>query len=99
MFNGIFKLANIPRPGVVQKNTHGMLGDPRNVFTGFTVLPIDEMSRQKWDVFFTFYERRQDNGKDFQPIVQIISKMSLLDAAVKIPIGGRHNSYIDLAGF
>jgi len=99
MLNGIFKLADIPRPGVVEKNTHGMLGDSLNVLTGFTVLPVDEMSRQKRDVFFTYFEGRQDNGKDFQPIVQIISKMPLLDAAVKIPVGGRHDPDIDLAGF
>ena len=58
MLNGIFKLANVARPGVIQKNTHGMLGGPRDVFIGFTVLPIDEMLRQKRDVFFTFSEWR-----------------------------------------
>jgi len=99
MLNSVFKLANIARPGVVQENTHGLLGDSRNGFTGFTVLPIDEMSCQKRDVFFAYFEGRQDNGKDFQPVVQIISKISLLDAAVKIPVGGRHDPYIDLAGF
>ena len=58
MLNGIFKLANVTRPGVIQKNAHSMLGCPRDVFIGFTVLPIDEMLRQKWDVFFAFSEWR-----------------------------------------
>jgi len=32
MLNGIFKLANISRPGVVKENPHGLLGDSRDVF-------------------------------------------------------------------
>ena len=62
-------------------------------------LPINEISRQKRDIIFACFEGRQDNGKNFQPVVQIIAKMSFLDVAVKIPVGGRYDPNIDLAGF
>src|SRR5215469_5670166 len=57
----------------------------------------DEMCGQQCDIFTALTQRRNFNGKDPQPVVEILAKTALVNLPGQIAIGGGDHADIDLA--
>src|SRR5438094_369662 len=55
----------------------------------------DEMLRQQWKVFLAVAQRRQMNGEDGQPIIQIFAQPSFLNRIPRFLVCRRDNADIE----
>ena len=51
---------------------------------------LQEMLGQQADVFRAGTQGRQVDGKDVQAVEQVLAQPALLDGALRIAVGGRH---------
>src|SRR5207249_11038173 len=56
----------------------------------------EEMSSEKWDVFFAVAQRRQRQDDDVQPEVQIFAEAALSNRLVQLYVGGSDHPNIDV---
>ena len=59
---------------------------------------MGEMAGQDGDVLATLAQRRDVDGEDGQPVVQVLAEASALDLVLEAPVGGRHDAHVDRMG-
>jgi hypothetical protein len=57
---------------------------------------VHKMTNQHWNVGSPLPQRRQLDGKNFEPVEQILPKLFVGDVLMQIAIRGGNDSYIDV---
>ena len=60
----------------------------------FPCVPIHEIRNKQGNVFGSFPQRRQLNGKDVQPVKQVAAELARFDRGLQIAIGGGDHPHI-----
>lgn len=95
---GVFQLADITRPRIVQHHCQRFLG---NFLLGApepTGIELDKVIGQHRDILFSLTQRRQVNGGDVQAIKEILTKAPFLNGALKIDVRRRNHPDVDTNG-
>ena len=73
-FDDVFELAHVARPAVFQQAPHGGRADDRDVLAQLAVEAFQKMLAQVGDVFRPLAQRRQGDGENVQPVVEILAE-------------------------
>ena len=94
MFEGLFQLPHVFRPGVIREDAQSGTGNTGDLLTRFLVHAMNEVLGQQRNIFPSRAQGRDMNGKNLQPVVKILPEKSLPDPDIKILMGGRDNADI-----
>ena len=89
MFPGQSVLLERPRHGV---------GNRLDGFGHGAGEPVRQVLREQRDVLAPLAQRRERDGKDIQPVVEIVAESTLPDFFRQIAIGGRDHAHVDVDG-
>ena len=92
---GVFQLAHVARPGVLQQRLAGAFGEQLvGVFMGGAAL--NEAARQRQDVLAAFAQRRNVQRQHVQAIEQVFAEAPLGDFFAQIAVGGGDDAHVQL---
>jgi hypothetical protein len=97
-FHDVSKFPHVAGPEIVLENLNRLGSQCRCFPAVFPGKVIQEIGRQRNDVFPAVTQRRDLERKDVEPVIQILAKIAELDFAFKIFIGGCDNTDIHLDG-
>src|SRR5206468_12948235 len=87
-FDQVPELADVPGPAVGTNDLLDLGRDRSEPFPEFLVVVVEEVADQELDVLPPLPKRRQQNGNDFEAIVQVLAKAAILDGLIQVPVGG-----------
>src|SRR5882724_446772 len=67
----MLELADIARPGRVREGLHGLGGDRLEALAQLPRVVTHEVAHQERNIFRPLAQRRDQNGKDMQPVIDI----------------------------
>src|ERR1700741_4448718 len=85
-FHQVLQLANVARPRIPLEGSHGFRRNAVDLLAHAAAKHLHEMRDKSRDVFPALSERRQQDGKDIQTIVQITAKLPASYHVLEIPI-------------
>src|SRR5271169_7222733 len=94
-FHQILQLANVARPGVPLEGSHGFRRNAVDLLPHAAAKHLHEMRDKSRNVFPALSERRQQDGKDVQTIIQVVAKLPSSYHFQEIPIRCRYKPDID----
>src|SRR3984957_12444303 len=86
-FYQILQLADVARPGIRLEGRHGFRRNAVDLLPHAATKELHEMRDQSWNIFPALSERRQQDGEDVQPIIQVTAKLPASDHLLQIAIG------------
>src|SRR5208283_350217 len=95
-FQRVLQLAHITRPVVIQQQPARLLARALHIFAELLVVVRQEKLHQRRDVFLALPQRRQVNGDDCQPVVQILAEAPLPYFLLQVPVGRRNHAHFHL---
>src|SRR5580704_9967080 len=85
----ILKLANVAGPFQVRKSLHDRRRNRFDAFLHLLRVLLHKIADEQWNVFSALPQRRDTDGKDIQPIVQIAAKFLVGNHLLKVAIRSR----------
>src|SRR6266478_2915089 len=95
MLHDILELAHIARPIVLHQNRLDFVRDVVHAPSAVLHVFQYEMMDDRWNVLHMFAQRRSLDGKHFQPVVKVPSKLAGRDGSPEMAIRGGDDSNID----
>ena len=92
--DGILQLPDIPRPCVCQQFVHLGFRDSLKWFSRLAGVYPKEVVREWRDVFYSIPQRRNNDRKHIQPVVEILPEPAAGDLLTQIPIGCRNQAKV-----
>src|SRR6266403_5597336 len=89
-FHQILQLANVARPRIPLEGSHGFRRNAVDLLSHAAAKHLHEMRDKSRNVFPAFSERRQQDGKDVETIVQVTAKLPASYQLHEIPIRCSH---------
>src|ERR1700757_1171636 len=74
-FHQVLQLANVAGPRIPLEGSHGFRRNAVDLFPHTAAKHLHEMRDQRGNVFPALSERRQQEGKDVQTIIQVTAKL------------------------
>jgi len=96
--HGVGQLPDVARPEVLQKSVSGPFGEHFHRPASFGE-SVDEKIGQGQDAFPPLPERRHVNGKDTQPVVEVLAELGFAHQGRQVPVGGADDPDVDLDVF
>src|SRR5258706_7538827 len=90
----VLEFPDVAGPFVRLKQRQRRPADLPDALPGLRGIPLDQIFDEERDVFRTLAERRHSDGKDVQPIEQILPECSCGHRVLRIAIGRGENAYI-----
>src|SRR5215813_4308599 len=90
----VFQLAHVTRPVVRRQQIHRATVDPADRPTEPLAVFGGEVRGQQRNIFDAFPQRRQMDGEDIQPVVEIAAESARPHVIGQIPIGRRHDPHV-----
>ncbi|HXV20177.1 MAG TPA: hypothetical protein VD811_04180, partial [Desulfuromonadales bacterium] len=97
VLDGIFQFADVSRPVVGHQQGHRPAGDLGDALAAGVEL-LDEGLRQQGDVLLALAQRRQVDGDDAEPVVEVLAEIPLVDLPAQVLVGGGDDAHVGLAG-
>ena len=94
--NKVLQFANVPGPVVSHQRLHRLRRDDVDSLVHAFGVECREMPHQPRNIFGALSERRNQNRKYFQTIVQIFAKDPLFYLSRQIPMRGGDQAYVNL---
>jgi hypothetical protein len=94
----VLELAHVAGPGVAQERLHDRLRHPLDAAAELGPAPLDDRPHQEWDVLPPAPERRNEDGEDPEPVVEVFAKTALGEGPGEIAVGGGEDSDVHLHG-
>src|ERR1700747_3724598 len=85
-FHQVLQLANVARPRIPLEGSHGFWRNAVDLLPHAAAKHLHEMRHKRRNVFPPLSERRQQDGKNVQTIVQITAKLPVSDHLRQITI-------------
>src|SRR5215475_743008 len=92
--DGVLQFADVSGPVITCESEHRFFSEAFDGFVVFVRVELEEMHREKRNVFFALVERRNTDIDDIQSIKQIFAEPLLLDFFVKIFVRRNENAHI-----
>ena len=93
----IRQLTDVPRPRPLAEGGKDDVGNARELPVQRALPAIDEVPDQAREILEPFAQRRERDGKDVEPIVQIRSKAAFLHRGLEIVMGRGDDADVNLA--
>src|SRR6266404_5857001 len=93
--NVVLQFPNVSGPWITDQGPHSFLGDVLDGFVHGGRELFDEVPHEIRNVCFPFAERGQRNGENIQPIVQILSKLTVSHQLPQISVARNNDTNID----
>src|SRR5574337_445289 len=94
-FDDVTQLSNIAGPRIVHEGVSGPVVDGANRLPILGVERLQEVGSEQQDVFAALAQRRQIDGDDGKPIVEVFSESAGLNLGLEIPMGSGHDGDIN----
>ena len=95
--DGVAELADVPGPGVALEHVHERGGrDALHVLAGLGVELLDEVVDEERHVLAALLERRQPDGEDVEPEVEVLAEPPAADLLLQVPVGGADDAHVHL---
>src|SRR5437764_5177126 len=91
----VLELADVARPRVSGEGGQRVVLDPLDVLLQASVVLLPEMLHQQRNVVPPLAQRRQVDGDDVQPIVEVLAEPSRRDLPSQVPRGGCDQAHHD----
>src|SRR5438046_178305 len=91
----VLQLADVARPRVSGEGGQRVVLDPLDVLLQASVVLLPEMLHQQRNVVPPLAQRRQVDGDDVQPIVEVLAEPSRRDLPSQVPRGGCDQAHHD----
>src|ERR1700758_440468 len=62
-------------------------------------ITVDKVVYEQWNILFALAQRRQFDGKNIEPVVEITAKGPVRDGRLQVAIGGRNHAHVGANGF
>src|SRR5919108_3445511 len=93
------KFAHIARPAILPEDVQGFRSDLMHLFPQRWTKSLQEVLHQQGQIVTALPQRRQEDGKDVEAVVQIAAKPASGDEFFHVAIGGGDKAYVRLDGF
>src|SRR5207245_10717342 len=82
-------------PVVLLLQLQRLLSDVPNAHPGLRGVTLDQVFRQDRNVVQALAQGRDPDGKDVQPIEEVLTKPTTLDSGLEIAVGGGDDRHIE----
>src|SRR5690606_18095846 len=94
--DGVLQLADVARPAVLVDELEGFRGEALH----FLLVLLDEAAQERLgeeaDVAAPLAERRQEEGDDGEPVVEVLPELSFLDGLLHVLVRRRDEADVDV---
>src|SRR5260370_42023358 len=94
----VLPFANVTRPGVRLKQIEALFVHRLKPFSCFLGVTINEILDQHGDVFSSFSQGGNFNGKDVEPVKEVAPEHARIDGSLQIPVSSSNHSNISSNG-
>src|SRR6185436_1851905 len=94
--DGVFELANVPRPSVALQRAHGGGLEPPDVLLELLREAIDEVRGERNDVLLALAQRRHLHVDDVEPVVQVLAELAAVDRLFEVLVRGGDQAHVHL---
>src|SRR5260370_26770155 len=94
----VLQFTNIARPGVRLKQIEALFVHRLKPFSCFLGVTINEILDQQGDVFSSFSQGGNFNGKDVEPVKEVAPEHARIDGSLQIPVSSSNHSNISSNG-
>src|SRR6266853_1669001 len=91
----VLQLAHIPWPVVRLQQLQRLLADGADALPGLLGVTLDQVLRQDRNVVPALAQGRDPDGKDVQPIEEVLTKPTTLDSGLEIAVRRGDDTHID----
>ena len=95
-FDGVFELANVPRPVVAQQHLLRFAIEAVDLLLQLAADAADEPAGQRQDVFLAIAQRRHVDGHDVQAVVEVFAKQAIGHHRRQVAVGGGDETHVHL---
>ncbi len=95
--DAVLELADVARPVIRGEKLYGWGADPCDVTVVDLGILFDEVIGEERNVAFAFSKRRQVDGKDVEPVVEILAESPLLDRLLKVRVRRGDDAHVNTA--
>ena len=92
---GVFELADIARPVIGREHGHRLGGQAANPLALLGAETGEKAPREIGDVGAARPQRRDGNGEDVEPVIEILAEAALLHLFDQVLVGGRDQADVD----
>src|SRR5437879_4916837 len=97
-FNDVLKFPDIARPVIIHQHSHRLRTHGADFFAGLGRRANQKQVHQLRNILFMFPQRREINGHDVQPVIEVLAKRPLLERFTQITIGCRNQPHVHFQG-
>ena len=90
------QLPDVARPAVASEDLLDLRSDGGEPLPEFLVVEGEEVPGQEQDVLSPLPERRQEDGDDLEPVVEVLPEATVLHREVQIPVRRRDDPDVHL---
>ena len=94
-FDNILQLTDVSGPRISSQHLHRFARNRINGLMHPLGKLLDEMQYEQRNVFRAFAQRRNDNWKNIQAVVEVAAKLLLLDHLFQVAMGRGHDSNVN----
>ena len=98
VLHDIFQLADVSGIGILGKGVLRRRLQFFNLFAGSFLVLQDKVTHQRRYHHAPFPEGRQVQVEGVQPVVQVFAEVPLFHGLLKVAVGGRHDTHVQVAG-
>src|SRR4051794_38055021 len=95
MTQSIFEFTNVSRPGLLFEHLEGGGFDGRSADAEFGAVFPKKILNERGNIFAAFSKRRQLNGDDVEPVIEVLPKSASRNLFFQISMGGGDHPNID----
>ena len=92
--NAVLQLPNVAGPVVCHQHVNGGRGDADDVLVVLPGVALHEIVGQEQNVGAPLPQRRDVDGEDVQPVIQVLPELLRLDELFQVPVGGGNHAHI-----
>src|SRR5207245_8304766 len=94
--NDVLQLADVARPAIADQHLEGFAGQSLDGFLLRRGMPVKQILDDQRYVLDPFTERRDMEGKDIEPVEQVLAELPLDDERLQILVGGADDPDVHL---
>src|SRR5579862_767183 len=94
--DNVSELAKITRPGIILEDLHNLIFKTFYLLAQFAVRIFEKEFGKQRNVFFSFFQAWQDNGKFVETMKKVFAKSSFSIGFLEVFIRRDNDSYIDI---
>ena len=95
MVNGVFQLANVAWPRIIEQLLHRVWSEVRTGVSETSSVDLQKVVNQRQNISGTFPQRRKRYRRHMEPVVEILAESPCRHCVIQFHVCRRNQSYID----